>query len=313
MTSHFSPPTSPLTIVTGASSNHFLPLQSLLWTIAKFEPAARVIVYDLGLTPDEHATLRDAPPFYLANWELRTFAFENYPPHFSLAENAGRMAFRPTVLAALAKDLSLVGRASSRAVPLAPLTSHLLWLDAGCQLREPLHAIRACIARDGVYSPCAPGSIEQCLHPTSYPSLGLPDQSTINYELSTILPLPIRDAGICGFDIPVAAVYDRRVLALLNRWAEIALDKNATAPENSTRHTHRQDAVFAVLLNQAARENNWTLETKRLRGLAIKQDALTLAETKFRIDTLGAPAPAPPKLRSEGESRRQISRPATSS
>ena len=49
------PPT--LTIVTGASSNHFLPLQSLLWTISKFEPTARVIVYDLGLTAEEHAEL----------------------------------------------------------------------------------------------------------------------------------------------------------------------------------------------------------------------------------------------------------------
>ncbi len=54
-----------LTITTGASSNHFLPLQSLLWTIAKFEPTARVIAYDLGLTPDEHAQLRDTPPCFL--------------------------------------------------------------------------------------------------------------------------------------------------------------------------------------------------------------------------------------------------------
>ena len=300
---------SQLTITTGASSNHFLPLQSLLWTIAKFEPAARVIAYDLGLTADEHAYLEHTPPFFLKQFELRTFDFEKYPPHFSIAVEAGRMAFRPTILAAIAKELSLVGRASPRAAANSPPSAEfpsasqletpnpkpetiLLWLDSGCQLREPLHELRACIARVGVYSPCAPGTIEATLHPAARAPLNVTED---------LLTLPIRDAGICGFDLSdsVAAVSDRRtnlppnrrtkILTLLDRWSEVALDKNSTAPEGSTRRTHRQDAVFAVILNQAAKANHWTLEPKRLRGLAIKQDSLTLAETKFRTD-LGAPA-----------------------
>jgi hypothetical protein len=247
-----------LTIVTAASSNHFLPLQSLLWTISKFEPSAHVVVYDLGLTVNEHAELiHTLPPS--ANWKIRSFDFAKYPPHFSMSENAGRMAFRPTVLAEIARVLSATGRASQL----------LLWLDAGCQLRESLTTIKAMIQRDSVYSPCAPGSISACLHPESHSFLSVtPD----------LLPLPIRDAGICGFNIanPVA-------LALLDRWASVALEKNCTAPGGSTRHTHRQDAVFGVLLNQAAQSNNWKLEGKRQRGLAIKQDGLTLAETKFRV------------------------------
>ncbi len=198
------------------------------------------------------------------------------------------MAFRPTVLASIAHDIIAVRRASARAVPPSPLAAHpshlLLWLDAGCQLREPLHEIRACIRRDGIYCPCAPGTIETMLHPAARAPLRVTDD---------LLPRPIRDAGICGFDLSndVAAVCDRRtkVLALLNRWSEIALDKNSTAPAGSTRRTHRQDAVFAVLLNQAAKAHGWKLETKRLRGLAIKQDTLTLAETKFRTLGLGAP------------------------
>jgi hypothetical protein len=252
-----------LTIVTAASSNHFLPLQSLLWTISKFEPSAHVFVYDLGLSVDEHAeTIHSLLP--LTNSKIRSFDFTKYPPHFSLVENAGRMAFRPTVLAEIAHELSAAGQ-----------TSSLLWLDAGCQLREPLATIKAIIRQQSVYSPCAPGSIANCLYPAAHSSLSV---------TSDLLLLAIRDAGICGFDITNPAV-----VALLDRWAAVALDKNCTAPGGSTRHTHRQDAVFAVLLNQSAKLNNWCLEGKRLHGLAIKQDHLTLAETKFRVE-------GPPRL-----------------
>ncbi|HWC60493.1 MAG TPA: DUF1647 domain-containing protein [Verrucomicrobiae bacterium] len=259
---------STLTIVTGASSNHFLPLQSLLWTISKFEPTARVVVYDLGLTSDEHAELAKSSAS-VTNWELRTFDFSKYPPHFSMAENAGRMAFRPTVLCQIAHE-SLIGtQASSPSVTDSSHSSLLLWLDAGCQLREPLEAVKATIQSAGVYCPCAPGTIATCLHPASPASLSV---------TANLLLLPIRDAGICGFNLRHPGA-----MALLDRWASIALDKTCTAPDGSTRHTHRQDAVFAVLLNQTAQANNWTLEGKRLRGLAIKQDNLTLAETQFRV------------------------------
>jgi hypothetical protein len=264
---------STLTIVTGASSNHFLPLQSLLWTIAQFESTARVIVYDLGLTADEHAYLEHTPPFFLKYFELRIFDFSKYPAHFCMSQEAGRMAFRPTVLAAIAHESETrnTEHGTRNPTPLSTINyqpSTLLWLDAGCQLREPLHEICACIQHDHVYCPCAPGTIEQCLHPASHSALSAtPD----------LLQLPIRDAGICGFDIS-----NEQVLELLSRWSAITLNKNATAPLGSTRRTHRQDAVFAVLLNRAAQANRWKLETQRLRGLAIKQDALTLAETKFR-------------------------------
>jgi hypothetical protein len=268
---------SSFTIVTAASSNHFRCLLSLLWTIAKFEPRARVIVWDLGLTAEEHSTLRDAPPFYLANWELKTFDFTKYPPHFNLNAHAGRMAFRPTILAQHARELV---QSNS---PLALHPSHLLlWLDADCQLRASLDDIKTSVKKTGVYSPCIPGTIETKLHPTARAPLGVTDD---------LLSNPLRDAGICGFDTA-----NPQAIALLDRWASVTLDKTCTAPENSTRHTHRQDAVLAVLLNQAAQKNNWHLETKHFPSLTSKQDHLTLEETKFRVGTLGALG-APPARR----------------
>jgi hypothetical protein len=256
-----------LTLVTAASSNHFRCLQSLLWTIAKFEPLARVIVWDIGLTAAEHSTLRDTPPFYLANWELKTFDFAQYPSHFNLRVEAGRMAFRPTVLAATAHELiqtnsSLLTRHSSL----------LLWLDADCQLRGSLDDLKTCVKKTGAYSPCIAGTIETRLHSTARAPLGVTED---------LFPKPLRDAGICAFDTA-----NPQAMALLDRWETIALNKTCTAPENSTRHTHRQDAVFAVLLNQAAQKNSWTLETKHFPSLTSKQDNLTLEETKFRIGAL---------------------------
>lgn len=66
----------------------------------------RVIAWDLGLQPEESALLNNLPPFYLANWQLRTFDFTKYPPHFDMAQNCGGMAFRPTVIAQAAQELS---------------------------------------------------------------------------------------------------------------------------------------------------------------------------------------------------------------
>jgi len=243
----------PLTIVTGASSNHFICLQNLLWSISKCQPDARVIVYNLGLTDAEHSVLRDMPPFYLERWEFRKFDFTKYPKHFDMTANSGRMAFRPVTLAAAAHEFGGV----------------VMWLDAGTVLLEPLDQQRACIQKDGAYCPCAPGDIESLIYPSAIIPLGITDD---------LRKLPIRDAGMCGFDTTRP-----EVMALLDRWSAIAQDSICTAPEGSTRRTHRQDAVFAVLLYQAAKANGWTLEGRRLRGLAIKQDNVTLKETRYRI------------------------------
>lgn len=83
---------------------------------------------------------------------------------------------------------------------------------------------------------------------------------------------PIRDAGICGFDTT-----NSKAMALIQKWAQTALNPNCTAPEGSTKKTRIQDAIFAVRLHQAR------LATDHLaRGIIMRRDNLSLAETKFR-------------------------------
>lgn len=245
--------TSTATIVTAASSNHFGCLQNLLWTISRCAPTARVIAWDLGLQPEESALLNNLPPFYLADWQLRTFDFTKYPPHFDMAQNGGRMAFRPTVIAQAAQEMSAFN----------PPSSFLLWLDAGCQLRGTIWNYLALIKTNGVYCAATQGIIGERLFPTAHAPLNVtPD----------LLNKPIRDAGICGFDIA-----NPKAMALIQKWSQVALDPNCTAPEGSTKKTHRQDAVFAVLLHQAGMATDHPA-----RGIIMRRDNLTLAETKFR-------------------------------
>jgi len=246
---------SQLTIVTAASSNHYGCLQNLLWTISRCAPTARVIAWDIGLAGEESAALTNLPPFYLADWQLRKFDFSKYPPHFNMAENGGRMAFRPSTLALVAAELSQL----SIQTPL----NYLLWLDAGCQLRASLSQYLGFIESDGVYCAATHGAIGERLYPGSHAPLKVtPD----------LLTKHIRDAGICGFNITNA-----KAMALIQRWAQTALDPACTAPAGSTKKTHRPDAVFAVLLNQAGLAND-----RQARSIIMRRDNLTMAETKYR-------------------------------
>jgi hypothetical protein len=243
-----------VTIITGASSNHFMCLQSLLWTISVFEPTARVIVLDLGLTAAESSALTDVPPFYLANWELRKYAFENYPDHFRMENNAGRMAFRPISVQSAAKEFGGI----------------VIWLDAGCQLSARIDELEWIIKQTGVYCPTTQCTIAEKLYPSAHAPLSVTDD---------LLPLQLRDAGVCGFD-----TQNPQAMALIDRWAAVALDARCTAPDGSTRFNHRQDAVFAVLLNQAAAANGWTLRDRKMIDISMKRDFITLTETKHRLN-----------------------------
>jgi hypothetical protein len=253
----------PLTIVTAASSNHYRCLQSLLWTIAKFESDARVIVWDLGLSEDESTQLTTVPPFYLKTWDLRKFDFTKYPAYFALdsqpstpgSQLNGRMGFRPITLQLAANEFG----------------GTVLWMDAGCQLGDRLTAIRWTIEQRGVYCACTAGTIGEKLDQTARTPLGVTDD---------LLQKPLRDAGICGFDTTNPAAK-----ALIDRWAAVALQPACTAPPGTTKSTHRQDAVFAVLLLQAAKANNWQLYDQRLPGAVMRRDWMTLAETQYLLGT----------------------------
>jgi hypothetical protein len=227
---------SNLTIVTGASSNHFACLLNLLWSISVFEPTANVVVYDLGLTEDEAKQIPN----------IRKFDFSEYPNYFSMKANAGRMGFRPIAVQSAAKEFGGV----------------VMWLDAGCLLTEPISEVIQYVKRVGVYCHRCSGIIATELHHNARQALGVTDD---------LLQLRLRDAGVCAFDTG-----NPKAKSLIDKWVSVALNKDITAPEGSSRKNHRQDAVFAVLLKQGG----FDLDAYRTCAIRMRQDIMPLVLVK---------------------------------
>jgi hypothetical protein len=200
-----------ITIVTGASSNHFNCLKNLLWSVSTFTPEIHTVVYDLGLTRLEASQIVN----------IRKFDFSKYPSYFAIKDNSGRMGFRPVTVQQAAQEFGGI----------------VIWLDAGCLITGEISELITQIKKDGVYCHRTFGTIGTTLHPTAKASLNVSD---------AIAQIRIRDAGIAGFDTTNSKAMD-----LINKWAAVAVDKGSTAPDGSSKKNHRQDAVFSVLLEQA--------------------------------------------------------------
>merc|ERR1711879_511308 len=103
-----------LAIVTAASENHYGVLkQSLLKTIHIYEPQTRVIIYDLGLSPDSRRELERLCA-KRGVWSVRTFDYSRYPSYMSITIARGEYAWKPIIIKEVVDQFPLV-----------------LWLDAG--------------------------------------------------------------------------------------------------------------------------------------------------------------------------------------
>lgn len=140
-----------LTLVTGASSNHFVPLVWLLESVFHYVPGAQVIVFDLGLTDLEATVLKGL------RIDFRRFPFAQYPAYVS---DLTKFAWKPLIIQ---KVLAEEGP--------------LLWLDAGNQLLARPSRIEKAVERDGIYAPQAIiGNIKSKTLPATRSYLGMSDE-----------------------------------------------------------------------------------------------------------------------------------------
>ena len=202
-----------LTIVTGASANHFMSLRQLLASIQQHESAVPVIIFDLGLSPTQRKQLE--------HHDVRTFEFARYPPYFNIDVDAGQYAWKPVIIA---DTMHEVGK-------------NVLWLDAGCLLTGKLTFVRQLLAYLGIYSPRSSGTVQDWTHPTTLHKLAV---------TTAVRRLPNRAGGIVGVNYR-----NSTCRTLIDTWRECALDPAIIAPRGSSRKNHRQDqSVLSVLLNQ---------------------------------------------------------------
>lgn len=236
-----------LTILTGANEKYFETVQGTLWTLAKFSPAAKVILLDLGLTRAQSEYLANTPPFYLKDFSIRKFDFSEYPAHFSMAENSGRAAFRPVNILYAAKEFGGV----------------VCWIDAGSMVECSLGSMLAQVATYGLFARASNGTVAQVVYPSAQTALGVTPE---------IAGLPMRRLGYCAFDTSKP-----EVMTLLQKWAIVTLDPAITAPAGSTKSNHIQGGVFAVLLAQSG----FKLPTMAIGG--VRKINMPLAEMRYRL------------------------------
>ena len=234
-----------LTIVTGASSNHFGCLCNLLTSIDRHEDAA-VRVYDLGLTVEEAQRLRDG------GRNVARFEFERYPSHFGRsADFAHPYSWKPVIIHDLLME-----------------SGHpVLWLDAGDLVHRRLERVRAQLRTVGFYSPTSVGRIVRWTHPLALERLGAaPD----------ILDDRNRNGAIVGFGTNDLA---REIVVA---WRDAVMDKDIICPEGWTRKRHRSDqAILSVLVAQARRRYDFELANDYL-DISIHNDSKT-AEQAARL------------------------------
>ena len=218
-----------LTVITGASSNHFRSLQNLLASLDLFEADSHVVVYDLGLRSNEAERLR------AKRRDVRKFPFDRYPAHVNIRIQRGQYAWKPIIVADGLREFR----------------GMVLWLDAGDLVLARLERIRKLLAHTGLYSPTSSATVERWTHP-----------ATLRYLRAEpeLLNKPNRSGGVVGF----LAGY-RGIDALAEKWKACALDKNCIAPTGSHRGNHRQDqAVLTVLIYQFQKEYGYDLENRKL-------------------------------------------------
>lgn len=227
-----------LTIVSGASSNHFKSLKNFILSVKRFESNTPLIIYNLGLTATEIT--------WLENQELvlKHFDFSLYPDFCNINTNAGCYAWKPIIIANT----------------LLEVKHNVLWLDAGCLIYSRLQSVRNAINDFGIYSPDSSAHIAYWTHENT--SLLLRVNSSIKNERNV-------SGGVVGVSFSHVSAKD-----IIMKWKRFALNKSIIAPIGSTRENHRQDqSILSILMRTAISKKYIIQGPPYLLGITIHNDA----------------------------------------
>ena len=218
-----------LTIISGASSNHFLCLKNLLRSLILSKVEASTIVYDLGLTQEEAQIIQSQCK------DFRKFVFSRYPSYVDIEINRGEYAWKPIIVSEV----------------MAEHDGLILWLDAGDLVFGNLEQVKRILQEYGFYSPVSSSIIKQWTHPAMLRYLDVK---------SELLSRRNRNGAIVGINPAYPGIKD-----LILRWRDFALIKECIAPEGSDRTNHRQDqALLSVLVSQFQEVYNYQLINQKI-------------------------------------------------
>ncbi|RHZ83713.1 hypothetical protein Glove_88g33 [Diversispora epigaea] len=212
-------------VVTGASSNHFCPLKSLLYRLKEQGTEVGIIVYDFGLKkPSRKEILRLKKLGYVT--EFRALNFSAYPSFWSLKTNKanrGEYGWKIGAIAEVARDYH--GKI-------------VVWMDSGTMGSEKYFAnLKEWLPHfHGFISPASVGPVSRWTHPGVY------EYFHDNHTLYDDIPKNCAGGSI-AFDTNISQY-------LINDWYKCALNKDCIAPPGSSRKNHRQDQALLTYLVQ---------------------------------------------------------------
>lgn len=216
-----------MTIMTGASDNHHKSLCKLLQCLRTKARRARVWVYDLGLTGNALAAVRDVVNKYPRQMQLRTFDYANEPAFVNIHTNAGHYAWKPIIIFRALQELRGTGQ-------------YGFWLDAGCRLASGLKRVHDAVARVGLWSPVSSGHIAMWTHQRTLKAMHATARDLIDNN---------RSGGVVAFDPE-----HNEARYIIGQWYTLARQKHILAPKGSSRKNHRQDqSLLSVLIAQSVR------------------------------------------------------------
>ncbi|GLC35038.1 exostoses (multiple)-like 2 [Pleodorina starrii] len=210
---HFVPPrpfvdpaapfnVSGLTIISGCTMSFMDRLENLVGSLQYWEPHTPIVLYDLGFTSEQLATLR-----CWRNVQVVRFPYEDYPPH---VREISTYAFKPLVF--------------QHALQRYPV---MMWIDCGLEVRGPLDSLREVLSRNGHVSAQQSDTPADYSYTEKYqaPFFQLPDA-----EYQRIKNQPFCAAGVQGFVRGAAS--EQLVLAPT---VSCAMNLNCMAPPGHSR------------------------------------------------------------------------------
>ena len=190
-----------IVVVTGFSSNHFMESKDFFGSIYKHMPNTKIIVFNLGLKPNEVKELKS-----YCSLEVRDFQFDHYPKHM---EDLYSYAFKPLMLEEISKEYELI-----------------LYCDASCRLQKPINSLLKHLVR----FPLVGGS------PSTFPMTttthdGMLKYLKLNYSravLSHVHASIEANSLIMWF----TALLKEKIMKY---WVDCALHRDCIAPQGSSR------------------------------------------------------------------------------
>jgi len=256
----------PVVLVTGASNNHFdalfyVFLPSVFSNTSSVVEDRKLIVifYDLGLTNEQDALLRETFPQVV----YRQFRTDKYPIIYEAAgEDAWKLnAWKPIIMYQVANEFqqrflmsehvaATTGRKKKTVTDIATTTTtttkttttrqpaYLFWMDAGCLFPatdDSFNQLIDYVHEKSLWSPFSGETVHDGVHHDMVSYMGLEMNTVGNWEAS---------GGLVGLNI----MDNRLVDDILLPWMACALVRDCIAPPGTEIQHHRQDHVALTLL-----------------------------------------------------------------